>query len=83
MYLRLFPELEQLLPRNGSEGLVFRKQHANRPTVFDFSANALDTGKNSNTVTTFSGADTGLTGADTDLFGVKSGLRGPRHRKEW
>ena len=68
--LRLFPELEQFLPRNGLEGLIFRKQHANRPTVFDFCANGLDTGKNSNTDTKYSGADTVLTTPDVDLFGV-------------
>ena len=68
--MRLFPELEQYLPRMCSEGLIFRKQHANRPTVFDFWGNGLDTGKNSNTDTKYSGADTVLTTPDADLFGV-------------
>ena len=45
-YLRLFPELEQSLPRNASEGLIFRNQHANGCTLFDFSITRLDTGKN-------------------------------------
>ena len=42
--------------------VIFRKQHTNRPTVFDFSSTPLDTGKNSNTDTGFFGADTGSFG---------------------
>ena len=45
IYLRLFPGLKQSFPRNASEGLIFRKQHANRSTVFDFLFAALDTRK--------------------------------------
>ena len=64
----------QLFPRMCSEGVIFRKQHANRPTLFDFSTNPLDTGKNSNIDTEISGADTLFSGADTSYFGVNSGL---------
>ena len=57
-----------------SEGLVFRKQQANRPTVFDFSPNPLDTGKYEAVDTIFSGADTDFSGLDTGKSGAESEL---------
>ena len=62
-----------MIARMCSEGLIFRKQHANRPTLFDSCANPLDTGKNWNTDTTFFGADTTSPGARTTIIMAKSG----------